>query len=110
MTTKRQFLDQTWIIFGPLKWRILTVLSLITLIQALSLVGPYIQGTILDNISRGVAMNQTYGLIALAGSIMLLSHFIGFGRESFEINKLDFDIDEAASDRIMFWMMNFSIV
>src|SRR3989344_1221172 len=109
MSTKRQFLEQVWAIFGPLKWRILTVLSLITLIQALSLVGPYIQGTILDNISRGAAMNQTYWLIALAGSIMLLSHFIGFGRERFEINKLDFDIDEAASDRTMFRMMNLSI-
>mgnify|MGYP001602340719 FL=1 len=109
MSTKRQFLEQVWAIFGPLKWRILTALSLITLIQALSLVGPYVQGTILDNISRGTAMSQTYWLIALAGGIMLFSHLIGFGRERFEVNKVDFDIDEAANDQTMFRMMSLSI-
>src|SRR3989344_141535 len=109
MSTKRQFLEQVWDIFGPLKWRILTVLSLITLIQALSLVGPYVQGTIIDNISHGTEMGQTYWLIALAGGIMLFSHFIGFGRERFEVNKVDFDIDEAASDQTMFRMMSLSI-
>jgi len=109
MSTKRQFLEQVWAIFGPLKWRILTVLSLITLIQALSLVGPYVQGTIIDNISHGTEMGQTYWLIALAGGIMLFSHFIGFGRERFEVNKVDFDIDEAASDQTMFRMMSLSI-
>jgi ABC-type multidrug transport system fused ATPase/permease subunit len=109
MTTKKQFFEQAWAIFGPLKWRILKVLALITLIQALSLVGPYIQGTILDNISRGVAMSRTYWLIGLAGGIMLFSHLIGFRRESFEINKVDFDIDEAANDQTMFRMMSLSI-
>lgn len=109
MSTKRQFFEQAWAIFGPLKWRILTVLTLITFIQALSLVGPYIQGTILDNISHGTAMSQTYWLIVLAGGIMLLSHFIGFGREQFEINKVDYDIDEAASDQTMFRMLSLSI-
>ncbi len=109
MTTKKQFFEQAWAIFGPLKWRILKVLALITLIQALSLVGPYVQGTILDNISRGVAMSRTYWLIGLAGGIMLFSHLIGFRRESFEINKVDFDIDEAANDQTMFRMMSLSI-
>lgn len=109
MSTKRQFFEQAWAIFGPLKWRILTVLTLISLIQALSLVGPYVQGTIIDNISRGTAMAQTYWLIALAGGIMLFSHFIGFGRERFEVNKVDFDIDEAASDQTMFRMLSLSI-
>src|SRR3989344_5931141 len=99
MSTKRQFLEQVWAIFGPLKWRILMVLSLITLIQALSLVGPYIQGIILDKISRETATSQIYWLIALAGLVMLVSHSIGFGRERYEINKVDFDIDEAASDQ-----------
>ncbi len=109
MSTRKQLLEQAWAIFGPLKWRILKVLALITLIQALSLVGPYIQGTILDNISRGTAMSQTYWLIGLAGGIMLLSHSIGFKRERFEINKVDFDIDEAANDQTMLRMMSLSI-
>src|SRR3989344_4356927 len=109
MTTKKQFFEQAWAIFGPLKWRILKVLALITLIQALSLVGPYVQGTILDNISRGVAMSRTYWLIGLTGGIMLFSHLIGFRRERFEVNKVDFDIDEAANDQTMFRMMSLSI-
>lgn len=105
----KQVLKQAWAIFGPLKWRMVWVLALITLIQALSLVGPYIQGTILDNISRGEAMSQTYWLIALAGGIMMLSHFIGFSRERYEVNKIDFDIDESASDQTLIRMTELSV-
>lgn len=110
MKLHRQFLQQAWDIFGPLKWRMLVVLGVIALIQALSLVGPYIQGTILDNISQGKAMSQTYWLIALAGAVWLVSHWaLQFPREMYEIDKIDFDIEERASDHTMVQMTNLSV-
>ncbi len=96
--------------FGPLKWRMLLVLGVISLIQGLSLIGPYIQGTILDNISHGKAMAQTYGLIALAGVVWLVSHWLlNFPKEMYEVEKVDFDIDERAGDHTMMQMTNLSV-
>ncbi len=110
MKLHRQFLRQAWVIFGPLKWRMLLVLGVISLIQALSLVGPYIQGTILDNISHGKAMAQTYWLIALAGTVWLVSHWmLQFPREMYENEKVDYDIDERASDQTMVQMTSLSV-
>ncbi len=106
---KRQFLKQTWTIFGPLKWRMLVVLGFITVSQGLGLVSPYIQGTILDNISHGKAMSQTYWLIALAGGVMILTHVLGYTRERHEVNRVDFEITEAADDQTMLRMMDLSI-
>lgn len=107
---QKQFLRQAWTIFGPLKWRMLLVLGVISLIQALSLVGPYIQGTVLDNISHGKAMAQTYWLIALAGTVWLVSHWIfQFPREMYENEKVDYDIDERACDQTMVQMTSLSV-
>lgn len=74
------------------------------------LVSPYIQGMIIDNIAQGVAMSQTYWLIALAGLIMLFSHWIvQYTRERYEINRIDYDIDETASDHTMSRMLALSV-
>ncbi len=110
MKLQKQFLRQIWIIFGPLKWRMALVLAIISLIQALALVGPYIQGTILDNISHGKEMTQTYWLIALAGAVWLISHWLlQFPREIYENEKVDYDIDERASDQTMRQMTSLSV-
>lgn len=110
MSIRRQFLRHAWTIFGPLKWRMALVFSIIAMVQGLSLVGPYIQGTILDNISQGKAIAQTYWLIALATSIWMVSHWLlQFPRERYEIDKVDFDIDERASDHTMHQMTSLSV-
>jgi len=107
---QKQIFGQIWPIFGPLKWRILLVLSLITLGQAFALVGPYIQGMVIDNIAQQKPLDQIYRLIALAGCVWLLKDWItGFARERFEIKNLDFNIEEAASDQTMVKMLNLSI-
>ncbi|MBI2068632.1 MAG: ABC transporter ATP-binding protein [Candidatus Yanofskybacteria bacterium] len=109
MSTRKAFFEQAWAIFGPLKWRMALVLAIIALGQALSLVSPYIQGTVIDNVSQGKAMSQTYWLIALAGGVMLLGHVLSYSRELYEINKVDYDIDEAASDQTMHRMTSLSV-
>lgn len=110
MQIHRQFLRQAWAIFGPLKWRMLVVFIGIAFTQGLSLVGPYIQGSIIDNLSKGDAMDETYWLIALAGGVLLLSHWlVQFPREMYEVNKVDFDIEERASDHTMVQMTNLSV-
>ncbi len=117
MSFRKAFFEQAWAIFGPLKWRMALVLVLIALGQALSLVSPYIQGVIIDNLGPAILkneypkeiMSQTYWLIALAGGVMLLGHMLSFGRENYEVNKVDFDIDEAASDQTMFRMTALSV-
>ncbi|HVZ11182.1 MAG TPA: ABC transporter ATP-binding protein [Candidatus Paceibacterota bacterium] len=110
MKVQKEFLRRVWVIFGPLKWRMLIVLIGIALTQTLSLVGPYIQGTILDNISHGKAIGQTYWLIVLAGTVWLFRHWIlEFSREMYEIQNIDFDIDERASDQTMAQLMNLSV-
>lgn len=97
-------------IFGPLKSRMLFVLSLIGLSQVLQLAGPYIQGAILDNLSQGKAMTYTYWLIALAVTIRLVNQWVlQFPREKFEINKVDFDIQERAGDQTMEHVTNLSV-
>lgn len=110
MKVNKQFLRQAWAIFGPLKWRMLIVLGIIALIQALQLVTPYIQGTIIDNVSHGKAMSQTYWLIVLAGAVMIFNQWaLQFQRERYEIEKLDFDIDERAGDQTMAQMATLSV-
>ena len=101
---QKQFWLQAWAIFGPLKWRMLLVLAMIMVGQGLSLVSPYIQGTILDNIAKGQAMRQTYWLVALAGVVMLLGHILQYRREVYETKKIDFDVDEAASSQTLLRM------
>lgn len=108
--SKKQFLQQTWAIFGPFKWRISFVLVLIAISQALMLVSPYIQGMIIDNITQGVAMSRTYWLIALAGVIMTFSHWaVHYTRERYETDKLEYNIDERASDYTMSRMLSLSV-
>lgn len=110
MSTRKQFFEQAWAIFGPFRWRISLVLSLIIAGQALMLISPYIQGMIIDNITQGVAMSQTYWLIALAGLVMLSSLWIvQYTRERYEINRLDYDIDETASDHTMSRILALSV-
>lgn len=110
MPTKKQILQQIWAIFGPLKWRMLFVLGFITLGQFFSLVGPYIQGKIIDNIAQNKPINQTFQLIAIAGLVWIFKDWItGFVRERYEVRKIDFDIDEAASDQTMVKMLGLSI-
>lgn len=109
MSVRKALFEQAWAIFGPLKWRMLLVLALITLGQALSLVSPYIQGTVIDNISQGKAMSQTYWLIALAGGVMFFGQILMYCRELYETNKVDYNIDEAASDQTMFRMTSLSV-
>lgn len=109
MSTQKHFLMQAWAIFGPLKRRMAWILMLMALGQVLALVGPYIQGTIIDNISQGKAMSQTYWLIALAGAVMLLGNVFSYGRERYEVRKVDFDIEEAASDQTMSRMLALSV-
>lgn len=107
---QKQFFQQAWAIFGPLKWRMLLVLALIVLGQALSLVSPYIQGSIIDNINQGRAISQTYWLIALAGLTMLFSHWIvQFPRERYDNKYVEYEIEEAACDRTMMRMTNLSV-
>ncbi|OGN35849.1 MAG: hypothetical protein A3F98_01490 [Candidatus Yanofskybacteria bacterium RIFCSPLOWO2_12_FULL_41_8] len=110
MSTRKQFVQQAWAIFGPFKWRILLVLAMISAGQALMLISPYIQGMIIDNITQGVTMHQTYWLIALAGVIMTFSHWaIQYTRERYETDKLEFNIDEMASDHTMSRMLTLSV-
>lgn len=110
MSTRKQFVQQAWAIFGPFKWRILLILAMILIGQALMLVSPYIQGMIIDNITQGVAMRQTYWLIALAGFIMTLNHWaIQYTRERYETDKLEYDIDETASDYTMSRILALSV-
>lgn len=125
MKLHRQFLRQAWAIFGPLKWRMLLVLIGIMLVQTLSLVGPYIQGTILDKLSHGRSdfinniidnvaysktMTQTYWLIALAGAVWIFSQWaLQFPREMYENEKVDYDIDERACDQTMVQMTSLSV-
>jgi len=106
---QKQFWLQAWAIFGPLKWRMLLVLAMIMVGQGLSLVSPYIQGTILDNIAKGQAMRQTYWLVALAGVVMLLGHILQYRREVYETKKIDFDVDEAASSQTLLRMTALSV-
>ena len=106
---QKQFWLQAWAIFGPLKWRMLLVLAMIMVGQGLSLVSPYIQGTILDNIAKGQAMRQTYWLAALAGVVMLLGHILQYRREVYETKKIDFDVDEAASSQTLLRMTALSV-
>ena len=110
MKLHRQFLRQAWAIFGPLKWRMFGVMAVISISQALSLVGPYIQGTVLDNISHGKAITETYWLIAFAGVVLLFNHWIlQFPREMYELEKIDYDIEERASDQTMVHMTSLSV-
>ncbi len=110
MNAQRYFLRQAWAIFGPLKWRMLLVLGTIAVAQGLSLIGPYIQGTILDNISHQKAMSQTYWLIALACGIWLFTHWVlQFAREMYEVDKIDFDINERADDQTMIQVTSLSV-
>ena len=106
---QKQFWLQAWAIFGPLKWRMLLVLAMIMVGQGLSLVSPYIQGTILDNIAKGQAMRQTYWLAALAGVVMLLWHILQYRREVYETKKIDYDVDEAASGQTLLRMTTLSV-
>lgn len=74
------------------------------------LVSPYIQGMIIDNITQNVEMSQTYWLIGLAGFIMIFSHWmIQYTRDRYEIDKLNFNIDERANDQTMSRMMMLSV-
>lgn len=110
MSTRKQFVQQVWAIFGPFRWRILLVLAMIAVGQALMLVSPYIQGMIIDNITQDVAMSRTYWLIALAGFIMTFSHWaVQYTRERYETDKLEFNIDETASDHTMSRMLSLSV-
>jgi len=110
LSTRKEFVKQVWTIFGPFKWRILLVLAMISAGQALMLVSPYIQGMIIDNITKGVAMHQTYWLIVLAGFIITFSHWaIQYTRERYENDKLEFNIDETASDHTMSRMLALSV-
>lgn len=110
MSTKRKFIEQAWAIFGSFKWRILLILAMILIGQALMLVSPYIQGMVIDNITQGVDIRQTYKLIALAGFVMVFSHWvIQYTRNRYEIDKLEFDVDERASDYTMSRMLELSV-
>ncbi len=106
---RKQFWQQAWAIFGPLKWRMSLVLAMIMVGQGLSLVSPYIQGMILDNIAKGQTMRQTYWLAALAGVVMLLGHILQYRREVYETKKIDYDVDIAASNQTMFRMTTLSV-
>lgn len=107
---RKQFFQQVWAIFGPLKWRILLVLILIIIGQAVSLVSPYIQGVIIDRIDQKKDIVMTFWLIALAVVAMLFSHwFITFPRERFETKNVDCEVDEIASDHTMQRMTSLSV-
>ncbi len=110
LVKQKQIFSQIWSIFGPLKWRILLVLGLITLSQVFALAGPYIQGMVIDNIAQRKSIDQTYLLVVLTGCIWLLRDWItGFARERFEVKNLDFNIEEAASDQTIAKMLSLSI-
>lgn len=110
MKIDKQFLRHVQEIFGPLRYRMLLVLSMIGLSQALFLAGPYIQGMILDNLSQGIAMSQTYSLIALAAAIRLVNQWaLQFPREKYEVDKVDFDIQERAGDQTMLHVTSLSV-
>lgn len=115
MNTRQKFFRQAWIIFGPLKWRMLVVLAGIALVQGLSLIVPYIQGSILDTIGSDLLHGHlnhstTYWLIFAAGSLQLFVHwFLQFPREFYENEKVDYDIEERASDHTMGQMTSLSV-
>lgn len=110
MNTRKQFLEQVRIIFGPLKWRIILVLSGIALVQVLAIFNPYFQGLIVDNLTKGKPMSDTVRLIVIAGITMLASHWlIQYQRETYEVRKIDFDIDERAEDHTMDKMLQLSV-
>jgi ABC-type multidrug transport system fused ATPase/permease subunit len=110
MSTRRQFFEQALAIFGPLKWRISLVLVLIVLGQALSLVSPYIQGAIIDNITQRKPIDQVYWLIAYAAIVMIANEWlVSYMRERYELAKVEFDIDERASDHTMARMLALSV-
>jgi ABC-type multidrug transport system fused ATPase/permease subunit len=107
---KNQVWKQAWAIFGPLKWRILVVLSLIAVAQALHLVWPAILGMIIENLRQQKELFETYKLLAFAGAVMLVNHWLGgFTRECYEVEKVDFDIEESAHDRTMQSVTSLSI-
>lgn len=106
----RKIFDQIWAIFGPLKKRIALVLVLIALGQAMMLVGPFIQGRIIDNITQNKPIEKTYLLIILAGLILIIKDWLtGFIRERYEVRKVDFDIEAMASDQTLDKMLGLSI-
>ncbi|MBX4190144.1 ABC transporter ATP-binding protein/permease [Candidatus Parcubacteria bacterium] len=110
MSVRKQLIKQAWAIFGPLKLRILVTLALIVFGQALSLAGPYIQGSIIDHINRHAPMGQVYALIAASGSISVILLWVtGYIREIHEINRLDFQINGAAADQTMIRMTDLSV-
>ena len=110
MKINRRFVHHAWSIFEPLKWRLLLVVVVIGLVQGLQLVGPYIQGMIIDYVREGKTLEDILWLIAIAGGVRLFSHWcLQFPREWFEIEKLDFDIDERASDHTMGHVLDLSV-
>lgn len=101
-------------IFGPLKYKMLWVVALVALSQALGLTGPYVQGMIIDAIAPvatggEVDIRKVFRLITIAGAIMYLNIFLSYYRERFEIKHLDYDIDERASDQTMARVLELSI-
>jgi ABC-type multidrug transport system fused ATPase/permease subunit len=110
MNIQRQVLRQAWAIFGPLKVLMGWVLVLILLGQGLALMGPYIQGTLIDNLNHPENINGAYIWAAVSVGFMLASHWlVSFPRELIENAKIDFNIDEAASDQTMLRMTSLSV-
>jgi len=110
MRLNKHFTRQAWVIFGPLKWRLLFVLGMIFAGQGLQLVGPYVQGAVIDGLNHGQVISDIYWLIGLAGGVWLIQHWIfQYLRERYEVNKVDYDVDERASDQTIVQMTRLSI-
>ncbi len=109
-TIQKQVLKQAWAIFGPLRWQIVVVLGLIFVGQGLSLTTPYIQGTLLDNLSQRRDWSAAQLLFYATVVFMLVNHWvISFPREIIENTKIDFQLAEAAEDQTMERMTKLSV-
>ncbi|OGN04691.1 MAG: hypothetical protein A3B99_03805 [Candidatus Yanofskybacteria bacterium RIFCSPHIGHO2_02_FULL_44_12b] len=109
-STRKQVFKQIWAIFWPLKWRIAIVLLLIAVNQGLNLVGPYVQGQIIDKMTQQRSFDEVLILIYWTAGIWLTSLWLtGYLRERHEVKRVDFDIDSRIGDRTMGQVLSLSI-
>jgi ABC-type multidrug transport system fused ATPase/permease subunit len=106
----KKFLRQIREIYRPLQYKMLGVLAFITANQFLNLVAPYLHSRVIDSLVGNVQVRQAVTFAALGLSATLLKGTVlRWFRERYEIDHVDFSVQERTQEVTLRRMFGFSI-